>query len=60
MNVYRIPHNSFSSDSLHNFLLQFLFIKVFYYKMQIWCFSVGQNGKKIPLKAILDDLEWKK
>ena len=33
-------------------------IKAFWYRMQIWCFSV-KKVQKLPFKVVLDDLEWK-
>ena len=51
------------ADFLHNSLVQFLYIKVFWRKMQIWCCSVriqkGKKKKKKKFKTVLGNLEGK-
>ena len=59
MHVCRIPYNLFSNDSLHNFLLCSFFLK----SSNIRCKSdnfISKKRWKIPFKAILGNLEWKK
>ena len=51
------------ADFLHNSLVQFLYIKVFWRKMQIWCCSVriqkGKKKRKKKFKTVLGNLEGK-
>ena len=60
MNVYRILHYLFSNNSLRNFLLQFLFIKSSTIRCNCDVFQWDKKFEKMPLKAILDNLEGKK